>query len=105
MQAPSKIQGDPLAQSEDYISDISPLNQGLGGTTGMPILDQFQIYNNSTPISTQYMNNFSIALEPQEQALFLANEHSTHCRTTRITQVHLGSTSRLISTLEMNMVL
>jgi hypothetical protein len=43
----------------------------------MPTLDQFQIDNNSKPISTQYMNNLSIIREPQEQALFLANEHST----------------------------
>jgi hypothetical protein len=103
MQAPSKIQGDPLAPSEDYISDISPLNQGLGGTTGMPILDQFQIYNNSTPISTQYMNNFSIALEPQEQALFLANEHSTLSYDKDNTSTF--GVNFTVSTLEMNMVL
>jgi hypothetical protein len=102
MQAPSKIQGDPLAQSEDF-SDRSPLNQGLGGTTGMPTLDQFQIYNNSTPISTQYMNNLSITLEPQEQALFLANEHYT-------LSYGMDNTSTFgvnftVSALDMNMVI
>jgi hypothetical protein len=103
MQAPSKIQGDRLAQSEDYISDISPSNQGLSGTIGMPTLDQFQIYNNSKPISTQYMNNLSITREPQEQALFLANEHST-------LSYNMDNTSTFgvnfpVSALEMNTVL
>jgi hypothetical protein len=68
MQVPSNIQGNPLAQSEDQVHSK---------TTVMPTLDYFQMYNNLMPISTQFMNSISITLEPQEQPMFLAKEHST----------------------------
>jgi hypothetical protein len=103
MQVPSNIQGNPLAQSEDYISDVSTLHQGLSRTTAMPALDQFKMYNNSMSMSTQFKNNMSITPEPQVQSMFPAKELSRLQATMDNTSPPVANFA--VSALQINMVL
>jgi hypothetical protein len=63
--------------SEDYICDVSPLHELLGGTTAMPTLEQFQKSNSSMSISTLFMNSISTTPEPQKETMLPSSEDST----------------------------
>jgi hypothetical protein len=68
---------DESYTSEDYICDVSPLHEGVRGTTAMPTLEQFQKFNCSMPISNPFMNSISITPKPEKEAMLPSSEDFT----------------------------